>query len=110
MQEMAARLWSEPKSTVPAADPPQVLPAINLPISVIVPVRNEGRNLRRCLESLRGAGEVYVIDSQSTDESVEIARNCGSRVIQLYYRGGRSKKREWEPDMMQLHSETGVLM
>jgi len=34
-----------------------------LPVSVIVPVRNEARNLARCLESLRGAGEVYVIDS-----------------------------------------------
>ena len=38
-----------------------------LPVSVIIPVRNEARNLPRCLESLRGVGEVYVIDSQSTD-------------------------------------------
>lgn len=110
MQEMAARLWSEPESTVLAADSPRVLPAVTLPVSVIVPVRNEGRNLRRCLESLRGAGEVYVIDSQSTDDSAEIARTCGSRVIQFYYRGGWPKKRQWALDMLPLQYEWVLLL
>ena len=44
------------------------------PVSVIVPVRNESRNLPRCLESLRKMGEVYVIDSNSTDATAEIDR------------------------------------
>lgn len=110
MQEMAARLWSEPESTVLAADAPQVVPAVTLPVSVIVPVRNEGRNLRRCLESLRGAGEVYVIDSQSTDDSAEIARSCGSQVIQFYYRGGWPKKRQWALDMLPLQYEWVLLL
>jgi hypothetical protein len=34
-----------------------------LPVSVIVPARNEAGNLARCLESLREVGEVYVVDS-----------------------------------------------
>jgi glycosyltransferase involved in cell wall biosynthesis len=110
MQGMAARLWSEPESTVLAADVARTLPAVTLPISVIVPVRNEGRNLQRCLESLRGAGEVYVIDSQSTDDSVEIARTCGSRVIQFYYRGGWPKKRQWALDMLPLQYEWVLLL
>jgi len=42
---------------------------------VIIPVRNEARNLPRCLESLAGAGEVYVIDSESTDDTVSIAQS-----------------------------------
>ena len=107
---MAAPLWSEPESTVLAADSPQLLPAVTLPISVIVPVRNEARNLRRCLESLRGAGEVYVIDSQSSDDSAEIARTCGSRVIQFYYRGGWPKKRQWALDMLPLKYEWVLLL
>jgi glycosyltransferase involved in cell wall biosynthesis len=73
-------------------------------------VRNEERNLRRCLESLSGAGEVYVIDSQSTDGSAEIARTCGSRVIQFYYRGGWPKKRQWALDMLPLQYEWVLLM
>jgi glycosyltransferase involved in cell wall biosynthesis len=110
MHAMAAPLWSEPESRVPAADSPQSLPAVTLPISVIVPIRNEARNLRRCLESLRGAGEVYVIDSQSTDESAEIARTCGSRVIQFYYRGGWPKKRQWALDMLPLKYQWVLLL
>ncbi len=110
MHAIAAPLWSEPESTVPAADSPQALPAVTLPISVIVPVRNEGRNLLRCLESLRGAGEVYVIDSQSTDDSAEIARTWGSRVIQFYYRGGWPKKRQWALDMLPLQYEWVLLL
>jgi len=55
-----------------------------LPVSVIVPVRNEAGNLGRCLESLREVGEVYVVDSQSSDETVEVARSFGATVIQAH--------------------------
>ena len=76
--------------------------SVTLPVSVIVPVRNEARNLPRCLESLRGAGEVYVIDSQSSDETVEIARSTGAQVVQFHYRGGWPKKRQWALDNLPL--------
>jgi glycosyltransferase involved in cell wall biosynthesis len=109
MHAMAAPLCSEPESTVPAAVL-RTSPAVTLPVSVIIPVRNEGRNLRRCLESLRGAGEVYVIDSQSTDDSAEVARSCGSHVIQFYYRGGWPKKRQWALDMLPLQYEWVLLL
>ena len=112
MQELAApvHLWSEPGSTVLTADEPRDLPAVTLPVSVIVPVRNEGRNLRRCLESLSGAGEVYVIDSQSTDNSVEIASEFGAQVIQFHYHGGWPKKRQWALDMLPLRYEWVLLL
>src|SRR5712691_724450 len=69
--------------------------AAKLPVSVIVPVRNEGRNLPRCLAALRDVGEIYVIDSQSSDETVEIARTHGAQVVQFHYQGGWPKKRQW---------------
>lgn len=49
----------------------------------------------RCLESLRDAGEIYVIDSQSTDETADIARAFNATVVQFHYRGGWPKKRQW---------------
>jgi len=73
-----------------------------LPVSVIVPVRNEARNLPGCLESLRHAGEVYVVDSQSTDATVEIARSFGVHVVQFHYKGGWPKKRQWAMESMPL--------
>jgi glycosyltransferase involved in cell wall biosynthesis len=71
-----------------------------LPISVIVPVRNEARNLPRCLESLAAVGEVYVIDSESTDDTVAIAESHGAKVVQFHYAGGWPKKRQWAMDTL----------
>jgi glycosyltransferase involved in cell wall biosynthesis len=81
-----------------------------LPVSVIIPVRNEGRNLPRCLEALHLFGEVYVIDSQSSDESVEIARSYGAKVVQFHYHGGWPKKRQWAIDTLPLQNEWVLLL
>ena len=73
-----------------------------LPVTVIVAARNEGRNLPRCLESLRDVGEVYVIDSQSTDATVQIAQSYGAHVVQFHYQGGWPKKRQWAMESLPL--------
>lgn len=73
-----------------------------LPLSVIIPVRNEAHNLRRCLESLKSVGEVYVIDSKSTDDTVAIAQSHGAKVVQFHYAGGWPKKRQWAMDTLPL--------
>jgi glycosyltransferase involved in cell wall biosynthesis len=69
--------------------------AAKLPVSVIVAVRNEEKNLPRCLKALREVGEVYVIDSGSSDATPEIARSFGAKVVQFHYQGGWPKKRQW---------------
>jgi len=76
-----------------------------LPVTAIIAARNEAHNLPRCLESLRGVGEVFVIDSQSTDETVEIARSFGAQVVQFHYQGGWPKKRQWAMDSLPLSYE-----
>ncbi len=81
-----------------------------LPVSVIVPVRNEALNLPRCLESLAGFGEVYVIDSQSTDETVAIAESRGAKIVQFHYAGGWPKKRQWAMDTLPLAYEWILLL
>ena len=81
-----------------------------LPVSVIIPVRNEARNLPRCLKSLREFAEVFVVDSQSTDESVELARRHGANVIQFHYRGGWPKKRQWALDCLPISQEWVLLL
>ena len=43
-----------------------------------------------------------VIDSQSTDETVEIARSYGAQVVQFHYQGGWPKKRQWAMDTLPL--------
>jgi glycosyltransferase involved in cell wall biosynthesis len=50
-------------------------------ISVTVRTFNEEQNLRDCLESVSWADEIVVIDSNSTDKTVAIAREFTDRVI-----------------------------
>ena len=90
----------EAKSETEASNPSSVAPVLS--VSVIVPVRNEACNLPRCLRSLTGVGEVYVIDSQSTDDTVAIAQSHGAKVTQFYYAGGWPKKRQWAIDTLPL--------
>jgi len=73
-----------------------------LPVTAIVAARNEARNLPRCLESLRDVGEIYVIDSQSTDTTVQIAESHGAQVVQFHYGGGWPKKRQWAMESLPL--------
>jgi glycosyltransferase involved in cell wall biosynthesis len=54
------------------------------------------------LQALGNVGEVYVIDSQSTDDSVEIARAHGAKVVQFHYPGGWPKKRQWAMNTLPL--------
>jgi len=73
-----------------------------IPVSVVIAARNEAKNLPRCLQALRDAGEIYVIDSQSSDDTVEIARSLGAKVVQFHYQGGWPKKRQWAMETLPL--------
>lgn len=85
-------------------------PVGKLPVSVIVAARNEEKNLARCLEGLREVGEVYVIDSQSTDATPEIARSFGAKVVQFHYQGGWPKKRQWAMENLPLEFDWILLV
>lgn len=66
-----------------------------VPVSVIVPIKNEAANLARCLDSVRWADEIFVVDSQSTDDSAQIATEHGARVEQFRFNGTWPKKKNW---------------
>jgi len=51
----------------------------SVPVSVTVITRDEERNLSRCLESVRFADDVVVLDSGSTDRTPEVAARHGAR-------------------------------
>ncbi|MBD0319625.1 MAG: glycosyltransferase family 2 protein [Gemmatimonadetes bacterium] len=55
---------------------------MTVPITAIVLTHNEEANLEPCLASLAGwAGEVWVVDSGSTDGTLAIAERFGARVV-----------------------------
>lgn len=62
-------------------------------LSVLVPVFNEEGNLRACLDSVREiADEIFVVDSFSTDSTIDIARSYGARVVQHEYVNSAAQK------------------
>ncbi|HSD98451.1 MAG TPA: glycosyltransferase family 2 protein [Patescibacteria group bacterium] len=50
-------------------------------ISAVVLTKNEERNIESCLKDLEFCDEIIVIDDNSTDATVELARKNGARVI-----------------------------
>lgn len=64
---------------------------LKVPLSVLVPTRNEEPNIRKCLESLEWANDVCVVDSNSRDRTADIARKMGARVFTFRWKGGQRK-------------------
>jgi len=72
-------------------------------ISAIVVCFNEEDRIRECLESLKWCDEIVIVDSFSTDRTVEICRQYTDRVMQRRWAGYRDQKafahsqatREW---------------
>lgn len=62
-----------------------------LTIAVVIPVKDDAELLPRCLASLerqsRPADEVIVVDNGSSDDSVEVARAAGARVVHEPHEG-----------------------
>lgn len=61
---------------------------LRVPVTVLVNTLNEEATIRRCLESVRWAAEIVVLDSFSKDRTVAIAREFTDQVIQVPFVGG----------------------
>lgn len=61
----------------------------NNTLTVIIPTKNEASFLENCLRSVKFADEVLVLDSGSSDNTIDIAQQHGARVITYQWRGFR---------------------
>ena len=62
-------------------------------LSAVIIAHNEERNIERCLKSLQGvADEVVVVDSGSTDGTLEICRRCGVSPVSHEWEGYAEQK------------------
>ena len=76
-----------------------------VPVSIIVPIRNEAENLPRCLSSVAWADEIFVVDSNSSDGSAEIAKRLGASVVQFEFNGTWPKKKNWALENLPFRNE-----
>jgi glycosyltransferase involved in cell wall biosynthesis len=68
-----------------------------LDLTIVIPVRNEEKNLPDCLRAIGPdlAQKVIVIDSGSTDRTKEVAHEMGAEVVDFKWDGRFPKKRNW---------------
>ena len=66
-----------------------------IPVSVLIPAKNEEKNLPACLNSVACADEIFMVDSHSDDRSVAIAQDHGAQVVQFEFNGHWPKKKNW---------------
>ncbi len=63
-----------------------------LPISGFIITFNEESNIQRCIESLNFCNEIIVVDSGSSDKTVEIAKSLGAKVFFNEFQGYTDQK------------------
>ncbi|MDG0963783.1 MAG: glycosyltransferase family 2 protein [Opitutales bacterium] len=83
---------------------------IKVPISLLVPCKNEEANLERCLQSVPWVAEVFVVDSNSNDKTSEIAEMHGAKVVQFEYKGGWPKKKNWALENLPFSNEWVLIL
>jgi len=68
---------------------------MQVPVSVLIPAKNEEPQIVDCLKSIAWADEVVVVDSQSTDRTAQLTEEHGARCVQFRYSIGGPKKKNW---------------
>lgn len=63
-------------------------------ISVLLPTGNSEKIVRDCLEAIKWTDEILVVDSYSTDHTLDICREYGARVVQHDYVQS-AKQKNW---------------
>ena len=81
-----------------------------LPLTVLIPAKNEEKNIQACLDSVAWADQVYVLDSQSTDRTQEMVEAADREIVQFYYDGGWPKKRNWGLQSLPIRNEWVLLL
>ncbi|MBL7211216.1 MAG: glycosyltransferase family 2 protein [Desulfobacteraceae bacterium] len=61
-------------------------------LSVCIICYNEARNIRRCLDSIKWVDEIVIVDSMSSDDTVNIARQYTGSIFQRSWTGYADQK------------------
>ena len=81
-----------------------------VPLSVLVPVKNEAANLRDCLASVAFAQEIVVVDSASTDDTQAAAEAAGARIVQFVWNGKFPRKKNWALESIRWQHEWVLIL
>jgi glycosyltransferase involved in cell wall biosynthesis len=78
---------------------------MKVPVSIIIPVKNEEKNLLRCLPSVSWADEIFVVDSNSSDSTKKVCHDFAVNLVQFEFNGTWPKKKNWSLDNLPFKNE-----
>ena len=81
-----------------------------VPVSLLIPCKNEENNIARCIQSVQWVDEIFVVDSESSDKTIEIAESLGAKVVQFKYEGGWPKKKNWALENLPFTNEWVLIL
>lgn len=77
-----------------------------LDLTVIILTLNEEIHIKRCLDRILPiAKKVYIVDSPSTDNTTQIAKECGAEVVVNKWPGNHAKQLNWALDNLDIDTE-----
>lgn len=84
----------------------------SVPVSILVPVKNEERNVVECLRRCNWASQLVVVDSRSTDQTIPLSQAMGADVYQFHYDrlSGWPKKKNWALDQIPWTNEWVMIL
>lgn len=56
---------------------------MSIPVSIVIPVKNDVRNLAECLPLLSDFDDVQIVDSSSTDKTTKIVAQWNRPIVQF---------------------------
>jgi glycosyltransferase involved in cell wall biosynthesis len=62
-------------------------------ISAVILTKNESKDIKKCLDSVKWCDETIVLDDNSSDKTLEIAKKYNARIFNTALKGNFSKQR-----------------
>src|SRR5437588_3013589 len=81
----------------------------NVVLDVLILTRDEEKNMGDCLRSVAWASEIFVVDSQSTDRTAEIAKSLGAQVF-VHPFEGYAVQRNWALENLPFSNEWVLML
>lgn len=79
---------------------------MKLPITAIILTFNEEIHIKRCIESVKLlVSDIFIVDSFSTDKTIEIAESLGAKVFQHKWENNYAKQFNWALDNLPIKTK-----
>ncbi len=75
-------------------------------LNIIILTFNEEVHTKRCIESVKNiAKDIFIVDSYSTDKTIEIAESLGAKVFQNKWENNYAKQFNWALDNLPINAK-----